>query len=106
MKIKEVTDEHILFDNGNHITCYHEPDCSEYNYADFTWLTPNVYGYYHNFDENLQFEKIDNAGFIFKDDKVRIFIPCYSVQNGYYSDDVEIRYNGINVLNVICVERD
>lgn len=106
MKIIEVNDEHILFNNCNIITCEHIPDCCESNYADFTWLTPDVYGYSHDFDENLQFEKIDDAGFIFKDEHIRIFIPCYSDQNGNYSNDVNIKYNGIDVLNLRCIERD
>lgn len=35
MKIKETTEEAIIFDNGNTITFYHEQNCCEINYADF-----------------------------------------------------------------------
>jgi hypothetical protein len=28
-----------------------------------------------------------------------VFVPCYSEQNGYYSCDVDIYYNGDLVLN-------
>lgn len=111
MKIKEVTDEHILFDNGNTITFDHEQDCCEDNYADFMILTENNVNYGFDFNEELTFEFIDEMGFRFgsKDryGAMRwIFIPCYSYQNGYYSNDVDILYNDNKVLNGICEEHD
>lgn len=30
---------------------------------------------------------------------------CYSIQNGYYSTDLEIRYSGDCVFRTICEER-
>ena len=30
------------------------------------------------------------------------FVPCYTEQNGYYSGDVDIYYNGKPVLNTEC----
>ena len=38
MKIKLITDDYILFDNGSKITFDHDQDCCEYNYADFAQL--------------------------------------------------------------------
>ena len=35
MKIIEITDEHIKFNNDNLITYDHDQDCCEENYADF-----------------------------------------------------------------------
>lgn len=35
MKIKQVTEVDITFDNGNRIYFDHEQDCCEHNYADF-----------------------------------------------------------------------
>lgn len=109
MKIKEVTDEIILFDNGNAITFDHEQDCCEYNYADFGILTENNVNYGFDFNEELTFEFIDGMGFRFgSKDRYGvmhwIFIPCYSAQNGYYSNDINILYNGNQVLNGFCEE--
>jgi len=109
MKIKEVTDEHILFDNGNTITFEHDRDCCECNYADFGTLTKNNVNYGFNFNEELIFEFIDGMGFRFgskdSNDVIHwIFIACYSDQNGYYSNDIDILYNGNQVLNGICEE--
>ena len=52
MRIKTVTDENIVFDNGNVISFDHEQDCCEYNYADFSILNPCVINYDYDFDES------------------------------------------------------
>ena len=99
MKIAEVTDEFILFDNGNKITFGHEPYCCEFNYADFESLTDKDVNYGHDFKAELEFTAIEDGGFRFGSDGVYIFFPCYSEQNGYYYCDVDIYYNGDLVLN-------
>lgn len=38
MKIKEIKEEYILFDNGYKLEAYHEQDCCESVYADFDVL--------------------------------------------------------------------
>ena len=96
MRIRKVTEEAIIFDNGNKITYDHNPDCCEWNYADFSILTPNTINYNHDFDEDLQFKSVKGAGFKFGSCGHWIF----SVQNGYYSDDIDIYYpNEDHVLN-------
>mgnify|MGYP001625605707 FL=1 len=35
MRIKQITEDHILFTNGDTITYDHIQDCCEHNYADF-----------------------------------------------------------------------
>lgn len=99
MKIAQVTDEFILFDNGNKITFGHDADCCEWNYADFQSLTESDVNYGYEFKEELEFEAIEGAGFRFGSDGIYIFIPCYSEQNGYYSEDIDIYFNGKQVLN-------
>lgn len=104
MKIKEITSEYILFDNDSRITYNHEQDCCEYNYADFNQLQDtNVLDV--EFDEHLLFEEIDKLGFRFGNSiENMFFVPCYSSQNGYYSTDIQIYYNGNQVLNMLCKE--
>lgn len=105
MKIKQVTETEIIFDNGNVITYFHDPDCCEMNWADFSVLNKNNIYYDHDFDTDLQFKFIDEGGFTFGDETAKIFIPCYSDQNGWYSTDIEILYNGERVLWGYCKER-
>ena len=42
MKIKKVTEEVIVFDNGTVITYDHCQDCCEDNYADFKQIEPEA----------------------------------------------------------------
>lgn len=100
MRISEVTEESIIFDNGKMITYNHAPDCCEWNYADFKQIEPIAKEY--DFDENLIFEAVNDSGFRFGDSRLMTFIPCYSEQNGYYSVDIQIYYNGIEQLHFDC----
>ena len=103
MKIKEVNDEKILFDNGNTITFDHEQDWCEYNYAQFDALEELAFEV--EFDEDLTFEAVDGSGFRFGNlPQKMFFIPCYSSQDGYYTDYIDIYYNGENVVGLTCQE--
>ena len=104
MKISKVDDYSIRFDNGNFITFFHEQDCCEHNYADFSQLEELAYNM--EFSTNLVFEKVHRSGFRFGSGGRMFFVPCYSEQNGYYSDDIYIFYNGKKVLNLVCEERN
>jgi len=102
MKIHKVTECAIIFDNDKEISFEHEADCCEYNYADFPQVIENnsdILDY--DFENNLIFEKCDD-GFRFGDSRRMYFVPCYSEQNGYYSTDVDIYYDGEHVLNTDC----
>ena len=98
MKIREVTDRHILFDNGSEITYDHAQECCEYNYADFSQLDDEARAYDYD-EQNMKFEAVENSGFRFGDNRRMFFVPCYSDQNGYYSADIEIYYNNVKVLH-------
>ena len=97
MKIKKVTEEVILFDNGTVITYDHCQDCCEDNYADFKQIESEALDY--DFETELKFEAVKEAGFRFGDSRRMFFIPCYSEQNGYYSSDIDIYYKGEEVLS-------
>lgn len=101
-RIKEVTEEHILFDDGTKITYDHEQWCCEYNYADFQQLEESALS--EDFDTgNMRYEMVEEAGFRFGSDPLRMyFIPCYSEQNGYYGTEIEIYQNGEQVLVGDC----
>ena len=104
MKIVEVTYEYIEFDNGSMITFDHVQDCCEHNYADFEQIEEQALE--TEFDEELIFEAVEGSGFRFGSKGTPMFfIPCYSDQNGYYLSDVDIYYNGKQVLNLECEER-
>ncbi len=100
MKIVEITDTEIKFDNGNTITYDHIQDCCEYNYADFLYLCDESDVEDYDFEPPLYFERVEGSGFRFGNlGKRMFFVPCYSEQDGYYSDDVCIYYNGNEVIH-------
>ena len=103
MKILEVTDLRITFDNGSEITFDHVQDFCEYNYAAFKQIEERALEI--EFDEKLIFEAVEGCGFRFGSEGTEMFfIPCYSDQNGYYSSDIDILYNNKKVLNFECEE--
>lgn len=97
MKIKEIQDEQIIFDNGETIGFRHDADCCEWNYADFNQLDDIARN--ATFTSPLVFEKVEEGGFRFGNQPNRMFfVPCYSEQNGYYSSDLTILYNGKEII--------
>ena len=121
MKIKEITDEKIIFDNGNYLTFHHNQDCCEWVYADFehiqvvTNLGANcVDSNELEFDEELEkyIAPINSLGFIIEDKHgIKLFVSCYNRQNGYYSSDLELQYFKMAPTKIIidisnCVQDD
>ena len=100
MKIVRVDDDHIVFDTGDTITYDHEQDCCEVNYADFKQLDDIAKA--HVFKEPIVFEPVEDNGFRFGNPGAMFFVPCYSAQNGYYSYDIDIYFNGNHVLDCRC----
>lgn len=87
--ITEVTWDHIEFSNGQIIYYNHERDCCEHNYADFKQLEPLALSAV--FNNYIIIEQAGDSGFRFGNppDKM-FFIPCYSEQNGWYSNELDI----------------
>lgn len=100
MKIKQIWEDNcpfnpcgqggILFDNNTGLIDYHEQDCCEHVYADFSNLDSGILK--HKF-ESISLEDT-REGFRFGDAR-KYFVPCYNEQNGYYSDYLEIWYGKV-----------
>lgn len=88
MFITRITNEKIIFSDGSYIDFDHAEDCCERNYADFSIITPQ--------DRKRHFENVDirakEEGFLLCLDNYKIWIPCYSEQNGYYTTELDIFY--------------
>ena len=98
MKIKEVNENMILFDNGNSITFDHRQDCCEQNYTDFEQLDDIARTV--KFERPIEFQACEGQGFLFGNRPGKMFfVPCYSCQNGFYSDEITIIYNNNEVLS-------
>lgn len=116
MRIKEINEEGILFDNGYKLIAYHEQDCCENVYADFEILkTYNVstrtgksikiqeIDFNENLEELIQGIKEQGFNMVSKIEE-RFFVPCYNEQNGYYSNNLElILYKNNNIKEILDI---
>lgn len=99
IRILKIDDDGIHFDNGKSITAYHYADCCEDNYADFKQVEQSALE--TTFQQPLAFSIVHGYGFRFGDERQMFFVPCYSDQNGYYSDTIDIFYDGKRVFKDI-----
>ena len=104
-KIIEAEENILRFDNGVEIYCDHAQDCCEHNYADFTQLDDIARS--RDFDtDKLEIEILEDQGFRFGNKPFNMhFVPCYSVQNGYYTTKLDISIDGRLVGTTYCEER-
>lgn len=113
MKIKEITENGILFDNGASLKDYHCQSCCEDVYADWqnmqvlTKLGMNsVNSDIFDFSEYLLIDpttiKLEQGvGFSLIDKNgLKLFVSCYNIQNGYYGDDLKLIYKDKNGIQV------
>jgi len=79
VKIKQICEDWIEFDNGNTITFDHDQDCCEHNYADFSQLEEIAKEI--EFDSELIFEAVEDSGFRFGSKNTPMFfVPCTAVK--------------------------
>ena len=102
MKIKEINETSIIFDNDYKLETFHDQDCCEEVYADFsvlqTYNVSNITGKTINireidFEENLNklVKGVEGQGFnLISKIGENFFVPCYNEQNGYYSSNLEL----------------
>ena len=106
MKIIKITDEEIIFDNGCYLTYAHNPDCCEYNYADFSQLEDTcIEDEEFEFSEKMLEFECDYGFRLVAKSGNKYFIPCYSCQNGYYSNTLDIIFKGEKgeyISNIEC----
>lgn len=100
----ESVESYILFDNGEKLSSIHDDDCCEQVFADFKNM--QVMGEreknYVNADELDFFENIldsvvpiEDLGFyLVTKQGICLLVSCYNVQNGYYSNELELEYKG------------
>lgn len=94
-----IDEDCLQFSNGKEITYDHGQDCCEWNYADFKAIADEVRGLIFDM-RDLRFEAVEDSGFRFGNEGQMIFVPCYSEQNGYYTQDLDIYLDGEEVLHI------
>lgn len=95
MKIKKIDPLGIVFDNGNVLIYEHYQDCCEEVYADWEYLKDEC-GIYDADFTDIDIEPVEHKGIRICGKHRSFFVPCYNIQNGYYSDKLDIRLMGDN----------
>jgi hypothetical protein len=78
----------------------HYQDCCEHVYASFDDIIPIKNQIEGKASKFFQIEGVKDMGFLlcFSDDPtMKVLINCYNEQNGYYSDDLSITLNGLEI---------
>lgn len=78
----------IEFDDGTFLVDIHYRDCCEHVYADWEQVANDSLALQYDFDR-LKIQE-NKYGFRFGDGKHWVFVPCYNIQNGYYSSELEV----------------
>lgn len=110
----DVSDHSLRLDFGDgnvlDIYSYHNQDCCETVYADFSiveYYKENILAY--GTVRRVTIKAVSDMGFLLclesdeYDPAIKIFIACYEFQNGYYSDNLylEIEYkNSIKTVDI------
>lgn len=90
--VVKIDSDSIYFDNGIKLTHYHEKDCCEHHYLDFTHITLDDFdGLIFDLSSDDFFERIPDFGIALKPlNGFPVRIPGYGENNGYYSSNLSL----------------
>jgi hypothetical protein len=90
--VVKIDSDSIYFDNGIKLTYYHEQDCCEHHYLDFTHITLDDFdGLIFDLSSDDFFERIPDFGIALKPlNGFPVRIPGYGENNGYYSSNLSL----------------
>jgi len=109
VKISKVDDEGIIFTDGSQLGSYHDQDCCEHVYAnweDIKGETPDIWFM------GFSIEGVSGSGLnillypntLNKYIYIRLFVPCYNHQNGYYSSNLALIYtSAANITTTVDI---
>ena len=90
-KVKYITQDAIHFNESLIVEFFHNPDCCEVNFADLTALNDTTFT-----TDKFKTLIIETCEYGYRVNGY--FIPCYSMQNGYYSNEVSCSLRTDKVL--------
>lgn len=90
--VSHIDNETIYFDNGIKLSYYHEDDCCESHWLDFTHITLDDFeGLIFDLSNDNFFERIPDYGIALKPlNGHPVRIPGYGNNNGYYSSNLSL----------------
>lgn len=104
MRIKEIEDEEVIFDDGSKLYSDHKLRCCEWHWLDFSILkyynvstktgkTIDIYQQEFDFSNGVTFKKVEDVGILLYDkEKNAYLINGYGSNNGNYETDIILIY--------------
>lgn len=104
MKIIEIGEESLTFDNGTVLMSTHDSDCCEWHWLDFSVMRTynistkngksiNIYDQEFDFSNGVPFKKVEDIGIILDDVDGNHYLICgYGSNNGYYGTNIDLVY--------------
>jgi hypothetical protein len=92
MKVLQLKDEEIIFEDGTKLYSHHDQDCCESHYLDFTHTKLEDFEGL-NFDLSNEdfFERVPDYGIRLKPTNgLPVAIPGYGYNNGYYTENLSL----------------
>lgn len=96
MTIKLEGDKTIKFES------LHDQDCCEHVYADFSVMKYYKEQLVEKTLSDMVIKGVDKMGFLLcfninSYNSVKVFVPCYNEQNGYYSDSFSLKVDEVTI---------
>jgi hypothetical protein len=92
MKVVEIKDESIVFEDGTKLYSNHDRDCCETHYLDFTHITIDDFdGLEFDLTNDNFFERVEGYGIrLIPVMGLPVSIAGYGYNNGYYSEELTL----------------
>lgn len=101
----------ITFEDGSTMEfySYHEQDCCENVYADFKAFDVYKDDLIKKTVKEIIIKGVKDIGFMICfyfdwESSVKVFVPCYNCQNGYYSSNLDLIIETNNVKKTISLD--
>lgn len=104
MKIKQINEEELIFDDGSILMSAHDQDCCEWHWLDFSVMSYynvgtssgkeiNILEQEFDFSNGVTFKKVEDVGILLMDTDDNKYLICgYGSNNGYYGTNINLEY--------------
>lgn len=89
-KVVYVDKDEVKFDDGSQLYSYHDQDCCEHHYLDFSNVVDDLMGLDFDLSSDF-FEKVEDFGIrLLPLNAHPVSVPGYGYNNGYYSSNLSL----------------
>ena len=114
INIIKISEDEVIIETDSEmikLESYHSQDCCESVNADMATIKLYKEQLVDKYFNEIVVKGVKDMGFLlcfmgntYENPNVKIFVPCYNSQNGYYSDNLELRINIGNTTTNVDLE--